>query len=117
MLFNSSDFKAREIGAYILCPDGSVRLAESREEWTAQYETHSNTRIVAQDDIRENTFVSTVFLGIDHSFNGGEPVLFETMVRINGEWSDALIQRYTTIADARAGHERIVALLMNPDTA
>ncbi len=51
--------------------------------------------------------VSTVFLGTDHNFTGkGPPVLFETMIFVNGgdEWQD----RYTSWNDAVAGHERAV---------
>lgn len=39
------------------------------------------TRIVAQTAVTDEVMVSTIFLGIDHSYTeGGPPILFETMV-------------------------------------
>jgi hypothetical protein len=58
--------------------------------------------------------VSTVWLGLDHSYvGGGTPIIFETMcfVWVGGErvTDDERMERYATEAEARAGHERIVA--------
>lgn len=53
--------------------------------------------------------VSTVFLGLDNSWDGGTPVLFETMV-FGGPYSEDQ-WRYCTWDEAVAGHERIVAAL------
>ena len=50
--------------------------------------------------------ISTVFLGIDHAFDGGSPVLFETMVF--GGPQDGYIQRYSTWDAAMSGHNTIV---------
>lgn len=46
-------------------------------EWGRMFE--SSERIVAQDTVR-GCFVSTVFLGLDHNFGLGRPLLFETMI-------------------------------------
>jgi len=51
--------------------------------------------------------VSTVFLGLDHNFQGGEPVLFETM--IFGGPLDSSQWRYRTYADAERGHQEALA--------
>jgi hypothetical protein len=56
--------------------------------------------------------VSTVFLGLDHSFGGGPPVLFETMVfgmPDGSEYQD----RYHTWQEAEAGHREVVRKLRN----
>jgi len=46
--------------------------------------------------------VSTIFLGIDHNFMWkGPPLFFETMT-----WPDEEQERYSTYAEALAGHER-----------
>jgi hypothetical protein len=50
--------------------------------------------------------VSTVWLGLDHSFDGGPPLIFETMI-FGGE-HDQYQERYSTLEEARAGHERAV---------
>lgn len=47
--------------------------------------------------------VSTVFLGMDHSFDGGNPVLFETMI-FGGEY-DQFQERYYTWDEAEEGHK------------
>jgi hypothetical protein len=47
--------------------------------------------------------VSTVFLGMDHSFNVGTPVLFETMI-FGGEY-DQFQERYCTWDEAEEGHK------------
>lgn len=55
----------------------------------------------------EGSRISTVFLGIDHSYLGGPPVLFETMV-FGGEL-DQEQERYCTWDEAFAGHDVMVA--------
>jgi hypothetical protein len=52
--------------------------------------------------------VSTVWLGLDHNFwPGGTPLIFETMV-FGGD-RDCELWRYSTEAEAAAGHEIVVA--------
>lgn len=54
--------------------------------------------------------VSTVFLGRDHRFGPGAPVLFETMIFDTGKWHDYQ-DRYCTYEQALAGHRRAVYLV------
>lgn len=57
---------------------------------------------VAKDE-SHGVRVSTVFLGLDHSFGSGPPLLFETMVfggKLDGE-----MDRYHTWQEAETGHE------------
>jgi hypothetical protein len=54
-------------------------------------------------------FVSTVFLGLDHNFGDGPPLLWETMSKIDGEWGDQ--QRYPSAEEAVAGHHAVVRRL------
>ena len=63
------------------------------------------SRRVAQDDINWVS-VSTVFLGIDHGFGHGPPILFETMVF--GGVLDQEQERYATWEEAEAGHAAMV---------
>ena len=60
---------------------------------------------VAKDEIGE-VYVSTVFLGVDHQFSYGPPLLFETMV-FRGAM-DERQWRYATWDEAEAGHRRVV---------
>lgn len=50
--------------------------------------------------------ISTVFLGLNHQFSDGPPILFETMV-LGGE-HDQYRQRCSTWAEAEAMHARAV---------
>ena len=77
----------------------------SMEEWAAGYENFDERKRVALDVIG-GTKVSTVWLGLDHSFGSGPPLIFETMV-FGGEF-DQEQQRYSTEEEAKAGHARWV---------
>jgi len=46
--------------------------------------------------------VSTVWIGINHRFGGGPPLIFETMVF--GPEREVYCQRYSTEEQAREGH-------------
>jgi hypothetical protein len=73
-------------------------------KWAEWFETAE--RHVAKDVIG-GTEISTVFLGLDHSFNfTGPPVLFETLV-IGGEL-DGEMDRYTSWSEAEIGHRKMV---------
>jgi hypothetical protein len=55
----------------------------------------------------DGTFVSTVWIGVDPHFDGEDrPRVFETMVKLNGEW--CMGQRYCNEADALQGHCRVL---------
>lgn len=77
-----ADQKAREFWERItgnhwkLNPDHTVEPC-SLLEWGTLMETPG--RILKQETVRD-CFVSTVFLGLDYSFDAGPPLLFETMV-------------------------------------
>jgi tryptophanyl-tRNA synthetase len=51
--------------------------------------------------------VSTMFLGIDHNYGQGEPLLFDTTVLIR-DWDACLVQRYATWEQAEQGHRDVV---------
>ena len=59
-------------------------------------------KIIGKDQFN-GVSVSTVFLGMDHSFGGGTPVLFETMI-FGGE-HDQYQERYCTWDEAEKGHQ------------
>ena len=71
-----------------------------------------NDRQVAEDFVtfKDVTVrVSTVFLGLDHNFGDGPPILYETMV-FEGE-NDQDQYRYGSREEALAGHEAVLAEL------
>lgn len=71
--------------------------------WVRWMET--GDRIVAADVIG-GILVSTVFLGIDHSFGNGPPLLFETML-FDGP-TDNELMRCSTYEQAEAQHRAAV---------
>jgi len=75
------------------------------ERWALAFEQCD--RIVAQAEVG-SSMISTVFLGIDHSFiDDGPPILFETMTFSDSESADC--ERCSTWLEAEAQHARIVA--------
>lgn len=66
----------------------------------------SDRRFVAKTKVYEGCEVSTVFLGLDHRFGDGPPLVFETLVF--GGTEDGEGDRYSTYAEAVAGHARFV---------
>jgi len=62
-------------------------------------------------------YISTVRLGLSHGVRNGKPLIFETMVFIEGHPWDQRCWRDTTEEEALATHHRIVALMQNPEAA
>ena len=91
---------------FVLAADGHTpRALPDVVEWARWFETAN--RIVAQTEVTPDVKVSTVFLGINHNFGSGSPILFETM--IFGGPHDSFTERYHTWDEAEAGHARAVA--------
>lgn len=55
--------------------------------------------------------VSTIWLGLDHSFGGDKPLLFETMIFEKDDYNDLFCRRYTTWDEAEKGHWAAVTAL------
>lgn len=68
----------------------------------------AQTLVTDRVDPSRSFNVSTVFLGIDHSFGEGPPLIFESMAFPVGSWDDLLCERYSTEAQARVGHAVMV---------
>lgn len=97
----------RKFMYYVLNDDNSVRGTNDTSEWAEMFQ-NADRRIVKQEKVG-GLSVSTVFLGIDHSFTWHyeAPVVFETM--IFGLPDDEEYQeRYCTWEEAEAGHARAV---------
>ena len=65
-------------------------------------------RQIARDELADGVTVSTVFLGLDHQFGNGPPLLYETMIfgGPHDQWQD----RYTSRKDAERGHRAAVRM-------
>jgi hypothetical protein len=115
---------------YILDDDKQPILCPDLIRWSVWFERDEN-RLVALAQVGDYT-ISTVFSGIDHVYDGGIPLLFESMV-FNGkgepvqfdettEAQKASIaffgfdlfhcsKRYATWAGAEDGHAHIIRMI------
>lgn len=76
--------------------------------WADKFETPSYRRI-AETTLPDGTWISTVWLGRNHAFGDGPPLIFETMVfRSPDDLTHLDSERYSTEAEAVAGHQRMV---------
>lgn len=97
--------------------DGEATAITVYAKWMMANNYHPDGRVkhvaltfLDDDKGFDGPYVSTVFLGTDHSFRGdGPPVLWETMVFGLGD-DDDWQQRYTNKLAAIAGHDQMVAL-------
>ena len=85
-------------GHYIL--DGKRPVPVSMDVWAVWF--GKADRKVEITKIDDEVSVSTVFLGLDHSFGHGPPMVFETLV-FGGE-HDGEMSRYSTWEQAVNGH-------------
>ena len=81
--------------------------------WAMWYD--SPERIVARDELAGDVSISTVFLGLDHQWGDGPPLLFETM--IFGGPHDGYQERCSTWDEAEAQHKVAVTRASEPPAA
>lgn len=95
-------------GRYILAEDGKTAVpCDDLMTWAKSQDL--DKRRVDWTELHDGTVkVSTVFLGPDHGFCDGAPLLWETMI-FGGE-HDEYQERYSTYEDAVAGHAVAVKL-------
>jgi len=78
-------------------------------EWAKKFEDLSY-KVIEQTELRNGLWVSTVWLGLNHCYSEGEPLIFETMVFKNKEIGKELdMDRYNTLEEAKEGHKKMVA--------
>jgi hypothetical protein len=91
---------------FVLNEAGEVQPADM-ETWAA-FVTQPDASRIDRTSVGDAD-VSTVFLGATPSFRSGVPLLFETMI-FGGRY-DTWMWRWSTRADAVAGHARVVEAL------
>lgn len=79
--------------------DGVPVAVEDTLDWARWFEK-ANRRVAFTKT--NNGDVSTVFLGLNHAWGGGPPLIYETMV-FGGDQNEE-IDRYSTREQALAGH-------------
>jgi hypothetical protein len=104
-------FDSNPLGQYVLGgPDGHTPIAEPDLLTWGRWMQGADVERMVEFTGNEGQFVSTVFLGLDHNFfGGGPPLVFETMVF--GGAQDGAQERYSTWAEAEAGHRAMCLLV------
>lgn len=82
-------------------------------EWANGYEDAAMRRVAWT--VRGPVTVSTVFMGLNHQFGEGPPLVYETLV-MGGRYDDWM-DRYSTWDDAVLGHRRMCLLVWPPTPA
>lgn len=89
---------------YIL--DGKTPVTADLITWAKWFDEDAREkRIVKQEEVN-GVRVSTVFLGLNHSFGDGPPMIFETMVF--GGSLEGLLERCSTWDEAEKQHLAMV---------
>lgn len=90
---------------YYILDGKNIVMVEDITAWGEWFNTADRT--VARTHI-EGIMVSTVFLGLDHSWKlDGDPMLFESMVFLPDQHEGKML-RYFTWAEAEVGHNFLV---------
>ena len=74
-------------------------------EWAKDFE--KGNRRVGGTKLLNRVWISTIWLGLDHSFGTGPPLIFESMAFFRSR-SDIDCERYATEEAALKGHEKMV---------
>lgn len=85
---------------YIL--DGKTPVPADLMTWATWFEKAD--RHVARTVIGPY-LVSTIFLGLDHQFGNGPPLLFETMIFAEDDWTGEYQERCSTWDEAEEQHK------------
>jgi len=91
-------------GHYVL-KDKVPVLEPDLLKWARSFED-AEARRVARTEFPDGTLVSTVFLGIDHQFDDGPPLLFETMIFESDSGRSDYCERCSTWDEAVEMHKR-----------
>ena len=96
---------------YILNDKGEPVVENDLIKWGQWLQSNFNKRIVKKDYFgtgKKKIEVSTVFLGLDHGWCKGPPVLWETMVFGGGELNGEMDRCSGTRKDAMAMHKSML---------
>jgi hypothetical protein len=92
---------------YILDDNNNVIPEPDTLKWGMWFEKSRKQRIVAQETIGDS-YVSTVFLGLDHNWEpSGSPVLWETLV-FGGPMDEEMDRCSGSREQAEAMHARMI---------
>lgn len=94
---------------YVL--DGKTAKVATRDEWAQWLKDSRDKKRIASTEYGDDIRVSTVFLGLNHAWGDGPPMIFETMI-FGGEHSDDQV-RCSTYEEAEAQHAEACKLVLD----
>lgn len=100
---------------YISDKDGNVTKVDDIIEWAKQFD-NDQKKVTFTEFEGSHIQVSTVFLGLDHSWDRGPPILWETMVFGLPISVDEIQIRYISLENSWIGHENIVKRIIKDYT-
>lgn len=109
---NGRSCQGKGIAMYYVLDENNEPVKETDTNKFCRWIEDKKNRRIAYTKVGSKA-VSTVFLGIDHGFDGGPPVLFETMV-FGGKFNEYM-KRYCTYNGALEGHDETVELVKSVD--
>lgn len=95
---------------FILDENGEAVPCADLMTWAEWFEKSLLQRRILLDEIG-GVKISTVFLGLNHRWGEGPPILFESMI-FGGKY-DQDMERYETKEQALAGHARMLERVKN----
>lgn len=93
---------------YYILDENNKPVKSNIEEFLKWEEENPEKRVIEKKTIND-VEVSTVFLGLDHSFMSKIPILWETMI-FGGEY-DNYQERYKSYEEALIGHQKALDLI------
>ena len=98
---------------YILDKAGNPKQEPDLLVWAAWWGNREN-RVIARTELPGGILVSTIFLGLDHSFGFSKvPILYETMIFGGPFDAREYLTRYATREEAIEGHKRAVKVALD----
>jgi hypothetical protein len=91
--------------------DENNKIVEANVETFDEWIQKNPLKKPVKQEFVDKIYISTVFLGLDHSYGGTVPLLWETMI-FEGSL-DGYQERYTSYEEAVKGHEFAVQMVKN----
>ena len=88
--------------------DGKTPVMASEDEWATMLGHSDRCRIAVTEG--EGWYVSTMFLGLDHSAGFGSPALFGTMLFHGDDWQGDYLTHACTWEEAEGRHAEAVRI-------
>jgi hypothetical protein len=106
-LYTEGEYK---MNIYYKLDENKNAIPCTLNEWSDQIEKMSlNATNHIADNIVEEKRISTVFLGLNHQYMPNrKPLIFETIIFKEGDYTGIYCDRYSTWKEAEEGHQKAI---------